>query len=189
MDLYRITTKMRNLEEKLIETEGDIISEEMLQDLNFVEENKEDCMREVLYKMYAEEDNIALLSSRIGGLREMLKAKEHRYDRYRKLLAFAVKYFGETQIDEFSLSLRKSTATDTSELDEKISSYDKADLVEYVRNSLEKELIPELAGSRVLNVSVSAAVSKTEVKKIIKDNGANSVEGCSLVENYNLNIR
>lgn len=185
MNLYNIARKYENIENFLLEKEGEY-TEEILNDLNVTEARKDEAMKEIYYNYLQTEDDINLLKARIKDLQEKLKAKEVHYDSLKKLMEFALKIFGDTRVDEFTLGLRPSKYVDTQELEEEIANQ--------IETSVEEQAILDIASHKLdlpmndlLKVVVEITPKKGSIGSAIKEGLV--VPGCVQKQRLNLKVK
>jgi len=115
-NLYNISNQYRLLENALTESEGDL-SPELEKLLTINEEDREEAFKNLFYMKLEKEDEIEGLTARVTMINELIAKKQRTVDSCKKTIIKGLETFGEQKVDEFTLKLKKSTATNTEQLE------------------------------------------------------------------------
>lgn len=191
ISLWTIDKILDNMEAYLEETGGAFLNEEMEQAFDKALQDKDAVMKKALEVMTENEQDIAGLKFRIEQLTEIKEKKQRTADSMKRLLTYAVEKYGETKIDEFRLGLRKSKSLDSSELENKFQNVvDLFIVTENFEKSLEtfrNVVFPKNPpDSKLYDVKLSLVPKKQKIKDAMKEGIV--VDGCTIIEKYNLKI-
>ena len=160
MNLYNITTEMKNL--TLLLEEGEL-TPELEQSLVITQDQLQAKAIDYAYVIRNLEADSEAIDNEIKRLKAMKEAKDNAIDRIKEAVRNAMLASGIDKIESslFKLSLRRSEAVEVVNIDQ----------------------LPE----SLITVKKTVSADKTKIKFFIK-NGL-PVEGATLVENYSLQIK
>ena len=160
MNLYKITTEMKNL--TLLLEEGEL-TPELEQSLVITQDQLQAKAIDYCYVIKNLESDSEAIENEIKRLKAMKEAKDNTVDRLKEAVRNAMLASGIDKIESslFKLSLRRSEAVEVVNIDQ-----------------LQESL---------LTVKKTVSVDKVKIKEFIKS--GLTVEGAILKENYNLQIK
>lgn len=160
MNLYQITTEMKNLTLQLEEGE---LTPELEQALVITQDQLQAKAIDYCYVIKNLESDSEAIDNEIKRLKAMKETKDKAIDRMKEAVRTAMLSAGIDKIESslFKLSLRRSEAVEVVNIDQ----------------------LPE----SLVTVKKTVSADKVKIKEAIK--AGQNVEGANLIENYNLQIK
>lgn len=187
--LFRVLQEYRHIEEYLEASGGDL-TDEIIKELETLDDKREEYFYNVFHLYQNALADLDAVTCTIDRLNEIKRQRNAKLTSLNKLLVFALKLWGDQNVDGVKIGLRVSKRVNADALSDAIDSVAVNDkfptaIAEDIADTLCK-IIEQPIAPDVLNVKISVSPDKTAIKERISKGG--DVPTCSIEINDNLKI-